>query len=1021
MADLKKNPFPGLRAFREDEHNLFFGREGECREIIDKLLKNRFVAVIGNAGSGKTSILQADVIPALKKGVTTAGNWRIILMTPGINPLGNLADSIAREVAPNKSNYEALRISIADVLKSNQDGLNRIVNDLIIKKDEHVLIVVDQFEELFRYGKKALGPYTGNGATAFVNLLMNAVEQQGKKIFLIVAISSEYIPECTRFYRFTQSIIINRSSVIISEIPAEGLAPIIENPVKTSGAYIDPVLIQKITGEVSDRVIPVALVQHALTRTWDNWQIKGKPQEPLNVSDFEKAGGLDKSVDIHGEEIFAELGTREKTVCELLFKTITGKGSGNERIRKPSSAGLIKAVTGCSADELKAVLEAFACDKAGFIKYTGTSTVNDDSIIDVTYDCLLNSWARLKQWIDEEAESASTYLRLSEMATLYHEGKTGLLKPPELFTYLNWREKQKPSLQWAMQYDPGYEKAISYLNSSETSYIEEEEKKKKKQKKKSIWRRLFILSLGTILITLAGITLVMISRTESQRKATEAAELEKRKADSVALTLLNEKYRSDSVISLARVREQEIIARKEYAERQRIRTAIAASEALKKVERARSVADSLLRESLLAKQSEEEAIAQRNEAIRLRMVSTGKSMAIRSLQIQEQKDLQILLAYQGYKFNKKFKGFPNDPDIYAGLYNIAKKYGNKYYKVLSGHGGAVKSIALVPGKREFYTAGADGKVLRWNLENTTPAMRVIYSGSELIEVISLSPGADRLALGLDNSVIRVISLNGNKEPSFDLKGHAGKIQSLIFSYDGRYLYSAALDGRVLKWDLALKTSVDLETGNVQITSIDISSGGNYLAGVSSDGKALVWNTELSTGVLRLENPGKSIKIIRFKPGENIIAAGYSDGTLEMWNIEEKKKIHEIKAHEGEINQIRFNSVFSLLATASSDKTLKIWDLSDVKALPLTFSDNNGVVMAVEFSNDGSLIITGIDASENNIIVRPSTADLLAEDICQKLTRNFTEDEWYNYVGKDVGYEKTCSEKEFSIKVQQIRQ
>jgi len=92
-------------------------------------------------------------------------------------------------------------------------------------------------------------------------------------------------------------------------------------------------------------------------------------------------------------------------------------------------------------------------------------------------------------------------------------------------------------------------------------------------------------------------------------------------------------------------------------------------------------------------------------------------MSIKSLQVQGQKDLQTLLAYQAYLFNQKNGGFENDADIYMGLYNVAKQYGNVNYKIFSGHSGAIKSIAFVPGKREFYTAGEDGKVLKWNLDN----------------------------------------------------------------------------------------------------------------------------------------------------------------------------------------------------------------------------------------------------------------------------------------------------------------
>ena len=95
----------------------------------------------------------------------------------------------------------------------------------------------------------------------------------------------------------------------------------------------------------------------------------------------------------------------------------------------------------------------------------------------------------------------------------------------------------------------------------------------------------------------------------------------------------------------------------------------------------------------------------RIEALRLRMFSIGKSMSIKSMQVQGQKDLQTLLAYQAYLFNKKNGGPANDADIYAGLYNVVKQYGNVNYKTFTGHKDEIKSIAFVPGKREFYTSG----------------------------------------------------------------------------------------------------------------------------------------------------------------------------------------------------------------------------------------------------------------------------------------------------------------------------
>jgi WD40 repeat protein len=255
---------------------------------------------------------------------------------------------------------------------------------------------------------------------------------------------------------------------------------------------------------------------------------------------------------------------------------------------------------------------------------------------------------------------------------------------------------------------------------------------------------------------------------------------------------------------------------------------------------------------------------------------------------------------------------------------------------------------------------------------------------------------------------------------YELKGHTGKIKSLVFSFDGKYLYSASLDGKVLKWDLSARTSKDIVTEKMLITSIDISSNGTYLAGVSNEGKVLVWNPDKSADNFRIETQGKVIKTVRFKPDENTLAIGYTDGYVEIWDIAGKKKISEIKAHTAEVNDIRFNVKQSQMATASSDRTLKLWDTRDLTSPPINFTDNEGFVMVIGFSPDGQVVVSGTYENNNNLVGRPTYVDIMAQDICTMLSRNFSTDEWNTYVAKDVEYEKTCSDKEYNIKVNVIR-
>ena len=481
-----------------------------------------------------------------------------------------------------------------------------------------------------------------------------------------------------------------------------------------------------------------------------------------------------------------------------------------------------------------------------------------------------------------------------------------------------------------------------------------------------------------------------------------------------------EKERADSSAIVAQTNAEEALRQRSRAVQQQSIAERNAELARQQEALALEQSDSAKRASVRADQQAAIATEERNRALSLRMLSIGKSMSIKSLQVQGQQDLQTLLAYQAYLFNKKNGGLENDADIYTGLYNVAKQYGGVTYKTFKGHTGAIKSIVYVPNRNQFYTSGEDGKVLKWDPNGKDQTFQVIYSGTDIIEILAINPDASWLACGSSNSSIRMIPLKGNNI-QYELAGHSGKIKSLIFSYDGKYLYSASLDGKVLKWDLAARTSTNITTGNIQITSIDISSNGNYLAGLSNLGNVIVWNPENNSDNFRIETSGRNIKILRFKPDDNILALGDINGNVELWDISTRKKISEVKAHNAQVNDIRFNPVLGQMATASNDKTLKIFNnIADLTEPPISFTDNEGWVLVINFSNDGRMVVSGSYEGVQNLIGRPSHADFMVTDICTLVTRNMTPDEWNTYVARDIPLENTCTDKDYNIKVNVIR-
>ncbi|MGC1392570.1 MAG: WD40 repeat domain-containing protein [Bacteroidales bacterium] len=1005
MDKKKINPYPGLRPFAPDNSDLFFGRDAESDEVILKLLKNRYITVIGASGTGKSSLIFGGVLPKIMNlKIRESSIWKIISMSPGNDPFGNLSEALSKGITvPNQKKVEK-DVILSDLI-DKQAGFSDIVRKYMIRQDENILLVIDQFEEIFRYISSGKSDVSDTTVITFIEFLVNSLIKPDLNIFIIVSIRSEFLRECSHYKGLTS--LVNNSNYLVADMETENLREVIEKPVNYAGAKIDPKLVETVLNDLKDRTYKLPVLEHALMRTWDHWQELDEPQRPISKADYDSIGTMNNAVSLHADKIYDELDGRGKEICMILFKTITRKGSDNTGSRHPSDIKTIKAVAGCSDKELIDVIEIFRNSSLSFITPPKDIVLNDSSVIDLRNECLIGLWNRLKDWVDNEDSSMQMYLRLSEASALYQQGKRSLYKPPDLQLAINWRDQNNPALSWAVQYNPAFERAMVYLRTSENAYLEEEQNKIVQQKRKVRRTKQIARIFGIALLIAIGITLfeyVQKSTLERQSLIAEKQKIqtakEKAIADSFAVIVIKHKIISDSTASAALkdaavAREQKIVAdvQKSFAERN---------------------AEKVLRQKNLA-------FEQKEVVQRLRMLSVSKSMSLRSMQMTGQKDLQTLLAYQAYLFNKRNNGPDNDADIYAGLYNVALQYGSINYKSFKGHNGDIKSIAFVPGKNEFYTSGNDGKILKWSLEKNNQTLQVIYSGSDIMDVLSVSPDASWLACGGSGSFIRMIPLKGNNI-GYELAGHKGGIKSLIFSYDGKYLYSAALDGKVLKWDIAARTSVNVATGSMEITSIDISSGGNYLAGISTDGNVVVWNPEQNSDNFKIETTGKNIKVVKFNPENNLLAIGDANGNVELWDINLHKKLSEVKAHTGRINDIKFNTSLKQMATAGEDKKLKIFNIknpADLSEPPVTLTDNDGFVLVMQFSPDGQMIISGESGGTNNLIIRPSHVDYLVHDICNLVSRNMTQEEWNVYVGKDIPLEKTCPDKSYNIKVEPI--
>lgn len=480
------NPFPGLRPFEFDESHLFFGRDGQSEQLIAKLGHTRFLAVVGTSGSGKSSLVRAGLLPTLLGGfMTGAGSdWRIAIMRPGNDPIGNLAQALnapgvfGSEIAENA----AIQTAVTEAtLRRGGLGLVDAVRQTLMPEGENLLVVVDQFEEIFRFARVSQGKEYENEAAAFVKLILEASRQRGLPIYVVMTMRSDYLGDCSQFWDLPEA--INDSQYLIPRLTRDQLREAITGPVAVGAGRITPRLVNRLLNDIGDNQDQLPILQHALMRGWDEWKNKshdhivlpkGQPDGgAIDLCCYESIGGMAEALSRHADEAFNELPGPHRKLAERMFKALTEKGEDNREIRRPLTLREIRAITEAEEKEIIAVIETFRLPGRSFLTPPAETALTADSLIDISHESLIRNWKRLREWVETEARYARAYRRLAETAVLYQTGEAGLWRDPDLQVALNWRRQVEPNEAWARRYHPAFTAALDFLQASKQKQDEE--------------------------------------------------------------------------------------------------------------------------------------------------------------------------------------------------------------------------------------------------------------------------------------------------------------------------------------------------------------------------------------------------------------------------------------------------------------------------------------------------------------------------------------------------------------------
>lgn len=577
---LSESPYPGLRPFQHNEAGIFFGREEQTDQLLEKLQRFRFIAVVGQSGCGKSSLVRAGLIAALEAGfLAEAGaRWRIADMRPGGEPYARLARALLSPTALGKD-HEIEPDDFAFVmaaLRRGPQGLVEVLRERPLPDGGNLLLLVDQFEEIFRFRREG----DPDEADALVALLLATAAQREVPVYVIITMRSDFIGHCAVFSGLPEA--INDSQFLTPRLTREQSEAAITKPARVFSGKIDPLLVNRLLNDLGPDPARLPVLQHALMRMWtradggrEAAEANGTRPITISVEDYDAVGTLANALSRHADEVYESLNDRQKQIAEVMFRRLTERGVGQPDTRRPAKLGDVADVAGATTEDVIAVVEEFRKPDRSFVTPPVGVPLNRETILDIGHESLIRQWTRLNEWANSEAISAAMYKRLKQTAILWKAKDADPLEGISLERAREWKERQNPTVEWASRYGSAEEFALAteFLETSEQKWDEkqkrekEEEERRQKgelervrlQEKAKEGRRFKHLSiaLGFVVILLLGAVAWAVNlANDSSRKSKEI--LEKEQEVNEKTTLAN--------TFLAKAQEQESIAIKAKAD-----------------------------------------------------------------------------------------------------------------------------------------------------------------------------------------------------------------------------------------------------------------------------------------------------------------------------------------------------------------------------------------------------------------------------------------------------------------------
>ncbi len=934
-------PYRGLTAFKEEDADLFFGREKIVASLFASVNKLPLVALVGPSGSGKSSVVLAGLVPYLKQQDPPP---TIIRFRPGNNLFQELASSLALADHTN-SNISDLEIRLRDRQNAIKDTLT---NALALQPQTPIVLIADQFEECFTLCEEA-------DQQLFLERLLKEIHLPNTTLKIVLTLRADFFGHALNYRPLSdalQGAVLNLSPMNPSE-----LAAAIEKPAARAQVTLEKGLTDKFIQATYEHPGRLPLLQFALTQLWSK-QRRGV----LTHHAFSEIGGVETALARHADAVFTQLSNFDQKRTRKIFMQLVRLEENMEATRRLAKRDEI---TSENWDLVVRLATARLVVTSRDLK-TGSETV------EVTHEALIRIWERLKSWIQEDGAFRQWQETLRSAQRNWEENdldSDALLRGRLLSEAEVWLQKKDEGLS---KNERDFILASSALRN----------KQLQTEKRRLNVLRLLLATVSTAFLVAVGLGTVAFF--ESQRATRSQIGALASYSDSL--------FRTDKSLEalVQAVKARQLLKSVKFASpqlKQQTKTSL-----LQALYGSREY--NRLKGAIAATFSPDGSIIATSDHFRLRLwnkegapIASGIDHTLNIWKIAFSPDgQQIATASE---------------DQTAKLWNLE----GKLITTFSGHRGALRTVAFHPGGKMLVTAGDDSTIHLWStsgrlITKLTDHTEAIWSlafspdgktmasagnnqGIKLWQVdgeqitlsktlpflnqanvrgLAFSPDGKSLAASSYDGTLQLWSRTESNIFSDRgvkiFKDHQATVSDVAFSPDGQTIASVSWDKTIKQWNLEGKVIQTLKGPKQRIWQVAFSPDGNTLITGSESGSGIsLWR--LNSPISKVLNDEDTVHQATFSPDGQIISLASNDNNIKLWTPE-GRLLRTISGHEAGVQGLAFTSDSKILASSSWDTTIKYWQVNtstgEYKLLE-TLKGKCGAIWDLAFSPEGQELVS----------------------------------------------------------------